>query len=218
MTITEKIKFLATISMGHKKNKSMAFDTILKIFEQSDLIENVDIEEYKNLYAFFSLPATQKKDKWAWINSFCSKDQTKRNFLTPWCDDKYIYATNGFILVRSINDLSLEPGRYDKNKIKIEIENVGRLPNVNSVLEACDFSESQLLKDEIKQKPYMKYKTLHQAYYFDSIQNYVFDKKLYDTATAYTGLVNKKYYLGEKTPLIIGTHDLCVAIMPRIEN
>lgn len=206
------INELATISMGQKKNKSMAFDTILKIIDQSDSIENVSIEEYKNLYAFFSLPATKKKDKWSWINSFCSKDSTKEFLHSPWVDKKYIYATNGFILVRSVNDLSLTPGRYDKNQIKIG--NIRRLPDVNSVLEPYDFSDSQLFTGDIKQKTYMNFKTLLQAYYFDSIPNYIFNKKLYDTATAYTGLVNKKYYLGQKNPLVIGTPDLCVAIMP----
>jgi hypothetical protein len=207
------INELATISMGQRKNKNMAFDTIIKIIEQSDSIKNVSIGEYKNLYAFFSLPTTQKKDKWSWINTFCSKDATKEYFHTPWVDKKYIYATNGFILVRSVNDLSLAPGRYDKNKIKIE--NISRLPDGNLVLEPYDFSDSQLFTGEIKQKPYMNYKTLEQAYYFDSIPNNIFNKKLYDTATAYTGLVNKKYYLGQKTPLVIGTPDLCVAIMPK---
>jgi hypothetical protein len=221
------INELATKSIGTKKKTEMAFDTILKIIKQSESLNDISIDEYKNLYAFFSPPGKVKKDKWAWMNTFCCKKLDRLKY--AWVDDDYIFATNGHILARSVNDLNLETGIYDKNKIKID----DRLPmiNANQVLKRFDFSDAQLFTDELKQvckfdfpdaqlltkKSDNKAKiAVHECYYFDSIQNYVFDKKLYDKATAYTGLVNTKYYLGEdRTPLVIGTPDLCVAIMPR---
>lgn len=208
------INDLARISMGQEKNKSMAFNTILKIIEQSDSIENVDVEEYKNLYAFFSKTLEPTKDKWDWINSFCSTHADREYIRNPWVDDQYIYATNGHILVRSVNDLSLDPGIYDRNKIKIE--NIGQMPNINSVLAKYNFSGCQLLTDELIERTYLKGQKVCQGYYFDTINEKIFDKKLYDTATAYTGLVNKKYYAGHNTPLVIGTPELCVAILPTI--
>ena len=208
------INELATQSIGTRKDTEMAFDTILKIIKQSESLNDVAIDEYKNLYAFFSPPAKAKKDKWAWMHSFCHKDYAKPLLKYVWGDGDYIFATDGFILVRSINYLNLEPGIYDKNKTKLNKDI--QTPDANIIFERFDFSDAQLFTDELKQKTYMDYKTVRHCYYFDSIQGYVFDKKLYDRATAYTGLVDTKYHLGEeRTPLVIGTPDLCVAIMPR---
>lgn len=223
------INELATQAIGTRKNTKMAFDTILKIIKQSESLNDVAIDEYKNLYAFFSPQPKVKKDKWAWMYTFCTKDSTKPFIKYVWVDGDYIFATDGFILVRSVNYLSLEPGVYDKNKTKLNIDI--QTPDANIIFERFDFSDAQLLKDELKQvckfdfpdaqlltkKSDNKAKiALHEGYYFDSIKGYVFDRKLYDRATAYTGLVDEKYYLGEAgTPLVIGTPDLCVAIMPR---
>lgn len=155
-----------------------------------------------------------KKDKWEWMNTFCSKDDTKPFLKHVWVDGDYIFATDRHIMARSLNDLTLETGVYDINKIKID--DCLPMTNANQILQEFYFSDAQLFTDELKQKSYMIYKTELKFYYFDSITGYIFDKKLYDKATAYTGLANKKYHLGEeRTPLVIGTPDLCVAIMPR---
>jgi hypothetical protein len=223
------INELATKSIGTKKNKKMAFDTIQKIIKQSESLNDIAIDEYKNLYAFFSPPTKAKKDKWAWMNTFCCQNKKLDRLKYAWVDGDYIFATDGFIMARSVNDLNLQNGVYDKNKIKID----DRLPmiNANQVLERFDFSDAQLFTDELKEvckfdfpdaqlltkKSDNKAKiAVHECYYFDSLKGYAFNKKLYDKATAYTGLVDTKYHLGEeRTPLVIGTPDLCVAIMPR---
>ena len=226
------INELATQAIGTRKNTKMAFDTILKIIKQSESLNDVAIDEYKNLYAFFSPPANVKKDKWAWMNTFCHKDWAKPFLKYVWVSDGYIFATDGFILVRSVNDLNLPNGIYDKNKTKLNKDI--QTPDANIIFERFDFSDTQLFTDELKQvckfdftddqlltkKSDNKAKiALHEGYYFDSIKGYVFDRKLYDKATAYTGLADKKYYLGEeRTPLVIGTPDLCVAIMPRTNS
>jgi hypothetical protein len=202
------INELATKSMGTKKNTKMAFDTILKIIKQSESLNDIAINEYKNLYAFFSPPTKAKKDKWAWMYTFCSKHDDKPFLKYVWANEKYIYATDGFIMARSVNDLNLQNGVYDKNKTKLNKDI--RTPDANIIFERFDFSDAQLFTDELKEvckfdfpdaqlltkKSDNKAKiAVHECYYFDSIKGYIFDKKLYDKATAYTGLAPLNYAL-----------------------
>ena len=129
----KKLNHIATVADNLARGeatKKIACAIVRKLISSP---ESIDDQDLAVLYKQFT-PATPAKPKndYDWVSLAMGKNDVRYYLNHIYCDGSRIMATDGHRLHIIDNYLNLEPGFYDKNKAKIEVD--ASFPDVDRVI------------------------------------------------------------------------------------